>query len=72
MKDVLDAAHLPEKDWRKNHQAEDGVLLRVDLYRLIDRRLAEFKDGKFWLDKSLRAGDYAAFHRKVLELWPAS
>lgn len=72
VKDVLDAAHLPGKDWRKNNQADDGVLLRVDLHRLLDRRMAELKDGKFWLDKSLRVGEYAAFHGKVLKLWPVS
>lgn len=72
MKEVLGAAHLPEEDWWKNNQAEDGVLLRVDLHRLLDRQLAEFKDGKFSLYKSRRAGDYAAFHGKVRELWLAS
>jgi hypothetical protein len=72
VKDVLDAAHLPGKNWRKDNQAEDGVLLRVDLHRLLDRRLAEFNDGVFWLDKSLRTGEYAPYHSKALAVPSAS
>lgn len=66
VKAVLDAAHLPGKDWRSDNQAEDGVLLRADLHRLLDRRLAELRDGKFWLDKSLRQGEYGEFHQREL------
>lgn len=66
VKEVLDAAHLPGKNWRTNNQAEDGVLLRTDLHRLLDRRVAELRDGKFWLAEGLRRGDYAAFHNKPL------
>lgn len=66
VKEVLDAAHFPGKDWRTANQAEDGVLLRTDLHRLLDRRLAELRDGKFWLDKSLRQGEYGEFHLREL------
>lgn len=66
VKAVLDAAHLPGKNWRTDNQAEDGVLLRTDLHRLLDRRLAELRDGKFWLDKSLRQGEYGQFHQRQL------
>lgn len=66
VKEVLDAAHLPGKDWRTANQAEDGVLLRTDLHRLLDRRLAELRDGKFWLDQSLRQGEYGEFHQREL------
>ncbi len=66
VKEVLDAAHLPGKNWRTDNQAEDGVLLRTDLHRLLDRRVAELRDGKFWLVEGLRRGDYAAFHNKPL------
>lgn len=66
VKEVLDAAHLPGKDWRTDNQAEDGVLLRTDLHRLLDRRLAELRDGRFWLDKTLRLGEYGEFHQRVL------
>ena len=66
VKEVLDAAHLPGKNWRTDNQAEDGVLLRTDLHRLLDRRVAELRDGKFRLVEGLRRGDYAAFHNKPL------
>ncbi|WP_413466214.1 hypothetical protein [Hydrogenophaga taeniospiralis] len=63
---MLDAAHLPGKNWRTDNQAEDGFLIRTDLHRLLDRRLAELRDGKFWLAEGLRRGDYAALHNKPL------
>lgn len=66
VKEVLDAAHLPGKNWRTDNQAEDGILLRTDLHRLLDRRVAELRDGKFWLSDGLRHGDYAAFHNRPL------
>ncbi|WP_320426707.1 HNH endonuclease signature motif containing protein [Roseateles agri] len=66
VKEVLDAAHLPGKDWRTDNQAEDGVLLRTDIHRLLDRRLAELRDGKFWLDKALRQGEYGELHQREL------
>lgn len=66
VKEVLDAAHLPGKNWRTDNRAEDGILLRTDLHRLLDRRVAELRDGKFWLAEGLRRGDYAGFHNKPL------
>lgn len=66
VKEVLNAARLPGKNWRTDNQAEDGILLRTDLHRLLDRRVAELRDGKFWLAEGLRRGDYAAFHNKPL------
>ena len=66
VKAVLDAAHLPGKNWRHDNAAEDGVLIRTDLHRLLDRGLAELRDGKFWLAESARAGEYAQFHDREL------
>ena len=66
IKEVLDAAHLPDKNWRTDNSADDGVLIRTDLHRLVDSGLAEFRQGKFWLCKALRHGDYAEFHERTL------
>jgi hypothetical protein len=66
VKAVLDAAHLPGKNWRHDNAADDGVLIRTDLHRLLDRGLAELRDGKFWLAESARAGEYAQFHDRDL------
>ncbi len=63
---VLDAAHLPGRDWRLHNKAEDGVLVRTDLHRLLDRGLAEIRDGPFWIAKAARVGDYAQFHDSPL------
>lgn len=38
--DLLDAAHLPGRDWRLGHnKVSDGIPLRVDLHRALDRKL---------------------------------
>lgn len=66
VKEVLDAAHLPGKNWRIDNQAEDGVLIRTDLHRLLDRRLAEFRDGKFWLSEGLRRSEYTDYHERPI------
>lgn len=71
VREVLDAAHQPGKDWRTDNEAEDGVLLRADLHRLLDRRLAMLRDGRFWLDAALRQGGYGEFHERSLGLLPA-
>jgi hypothetical protein len=63
---VLDAAHLPGRDWRLHNGAGDGVLLRADLHRLLDRGLASIRDGRFWVEKSARTGDYAQFHLRLV------
>lgn len=62
VKAVLDAAHLPGKNWRDDNDGTDGVLIRVDLHRLLDRGLAELRNGRFWLAESVRVGEYAQFH----------
>lgn len=64
VREVLDAAHLPGKDWRKDNEATDGVLVRSDLHRLLDGGLAEIKGGKFVVTTSARIGDYAKFHNR--------
>lgn len=59
---VLDAAHLPGKDWRFHNTASDGVMLRADLHRLLDKNLAELRDGYFWIHEDARGAHYAPFH----------
>lgn len=40
--EMLDAAHLPGRDWRAGHNlATDGIPLRVDLHRAFDAGLIE-------------------------------
>jgi len=43
------------------------VLIRTDLHRLLDRGLAELRNGKFWLAESVRASEYAKFHERSLD-----
>lgn len=64
VKEVLDAAHLPGKDWRFHNQATDGVLLRADLHRLLDSGLASIGNGRFLIRKDARLGEYAQFHSR--------
>jgi hypothetical protein len=64
VREVLDAAHLPGRDWRFHNQATDGVLLRADLHRLLDRGLATIDDERFLVRKDLRLGEYAQFHSR--------
>lgn len=61
--EVLDAAHLPGRNWRLHNKATDGVLLRSDLHRLLDRRLAKIENGRFLIEKRARVGEYATYHR---------
>jgi hypothetical protein len=61
VRDVLDAAHLPGRDWRVANQASDGVLLRADLHRLLDRGVAEIRGGTFAIVDAARAGEYMEF-----------
>lgn len=49
---------------RVRNQAEDGVLLRVDLHRLLDRGLAELRKGRYWIAERARVDDYADFHNR--------
>lgn len=67
LREVLDAAHLPNRDWRLHNEASDGVLLRADLHRLLDRGLAEIKDGHFLISPSARIGIYEQFHGKRID-----
>jgi hypothetical protein len=67
VREVLDVAHLPGKNWRKDNEGTDGVLLRVDLHRLLDRGMAELRDGRFWIHEDARNEDYAEFDGRTLE-----
>lgn len=62
VREVLEAAHLPGKDWRHHNNASDGVMLRVDLHRLLDRGLAKLRDGRFWIEERARCEEYVQFH----------
>lgn len=66
VKEVLDAAHLPGRDWRFHNQATDGVLLRSDLHRLLDSGLAAIGNGRFLIRKEARLGEYAQFHSRSM------
>lgn len=48
-------------DWRVANEASDGVLLRVDLHRLLDRGVAEIRGGTFAIVDAAHAGEYAEF-----------
>ena len=48
-------------------EGTDGVLLRVDLHRLLDRGMAELRDGRFWIHEDARNEDYAEFDGRTLE-----
>lgn len=47
VREALDAAHLPGRDWRTSNKATDGILVRADIHRLLDSGLAEVVDGTF-------------------------
>jgi hypothetical protein len=47
LREMLDAAHLPGRDWRKHNDGTDGILLRADIHRLLDRGLASIAGGIF-------------------------
>ena len=68
VREVLDAAHLPGKNWRTDNEATDGILLRVDLHRMLDRGLAELRDGRFWICDAARCEQYIEFHDRVIAL----
>jgi hypothetical protein len=61
VRDALEAAHLPGRDWRVANEATDGVLLRADLHRLLDRGIAEIDGDTFRIVDPARAGEYTAF-----------
>ena len=66
VREALDAAHLPGKDWRHNNEAEDGILLRVDLHRLMDCGLAKIEGGRFMLAPDLSDSHYSGLHGQEL------
>jgi len=68
--EVLDAAHLPGRNWREHNAAGDGILLRADLHRLMDQGLAEIRDGRFQIAQAARVGEYKAFHDKAVAACP--
>ena len=55
--EVLEAAHLPGSSWRAgSNTATDGILLRVDLHRLLDAGLLQIEQGVV----RVRVGSYSA------------
>lgn len=54
--ELLDAAHLPGRDWTLGHNtADDGILLRADLHRALDTGLIRL-DNRLklvWVDSSV-------------------
>jgi hypothetical protein len=62
LREVLDAAHLPGRNWRSHNEETDGILLRTDLHRLLDCGLAEIQEGRFHLKASARVGEYSMYH----------
>jgi hypothetical protein len=55
LRETLEAAHLPGRDWRLHNEAVDGVLLRADIHRLVDQGLARIEDGVFRLEERARS-----------------
>lgn len=68
VREVLDAAHLPGRNWRHHNSADDGIMLRVDLHRLLDSGLASIRNGMFWLSAPVRKGEYANFHGRLIAI----
>jgi hypothetical protein len=68
VRQVLEAAHLPGRDWRLHNDASDGVMLRSDLHRLMDLGLARIHNGKFEFSKVVRTGDYAKYHGREIQM----
>jgi hypothetical protein len=54
--ELLDAAHLPSRNWALGHNtADDGILLRTDLHRALDTGLIRVDDHLklVWADSSV-------------------
>lgn len=66
VREVLDAAHLPGRDWRQHNTVEDGVLLRADLHRLLDSGLATLRDGKFCIEEMALCDQYVDFNGRPI------
>ena len=45
--------------WYRGHIGDEGILLRVDLHRMIDRGVAEIRNGRFRLLRQVL--DYEAY-----------
>ena len=67
---LLDAAYLPGKDWRKYNDADDGILLRTDIHRLVDAGLASIDKGMFTISKAAHVkqarAEYAKYEGRIL------
>lgn len=58
VREVLEAAHLPGASWRAgDNSADDGILLRADLHRLLDAGLLRIEHGVV----RVSVGGYAKF-----------
>jgi hypothetical protein len=67
LRETLDAAHLPGRNWRYDNEVADGVLLRADLHRLLHAGLARLESGRFFLEEGARAGEYVRLHGVLLK-----
>jgi hypothetical protein len=66
VREVLQAAHLPDASWRAGHNTEvDGILLRADLHLLLDAGLLRIEDDTVRVD----AGSYRRFDGTTIR-WP--
>jgi Rad3-related DNA helicase len=64
--EVLEAAHRPGRSWKAGHnRAEDGILLRSDLHKLLDGGLLSIEGGIVRVDASV-ARDYGQYDGKRL------
>ncbi|WP_432262982.1 HNH endonuclease [Cupriavidus sp. TMH.W2] len=70
LRETLEAAHLPGRNWRVDNRVTDGILLRADLHRLLDAGLARIVDHRFVIEARARTGDYAQWHDVPLPLIP--
>ena len=63
---VLEAAHLPGRDHKRHNLASDGVLLRIDLHRLLDTGLMTFT-AKGIIQINRKAGvEYRKLHGQTI------
>lgn len=68
IREILDAAHLKGRNWRRHNSSGDGILLRADVHRLLDAGLASIRRGKFHVDPRARAGEYAELDGRRIEI----
>jgi Rad3-related DNA helicase len=63
---VLEAAHKPGRSWKSGHnRAEDGILLRADIHKLLDDGLLSIEHGVVRIDQSV-ASEYGAYEGKLI------